>query len=278
MPAQFQFRGIPLSAESEQAAAGAAGTKSFVVVPATLPGSVRNPWMVLPAPIAVLVASPETVAAIGTNTPHKRDAIWQALAEACLDGDVSIETEFQATAVKVELPSLKAERRLHPGGWFLDHVARLPEKMGLRPSTEATALQAGILQMADFFDASHEASQSIEGEGRHRHGDYWHGINHRREPDYGNARYWFRRVGNHPVFECLAIDIQPTLDWASESEATQLAALIRDGRFDPLRFIDLIEAGLQSRSRASVALLEWIQWTEMVDLLTSTWDDAQAAE
>ena len=55
-----------------------------------------------------------------------------------------------------------------------------------------SALLAGLLQMHDYLDESHSVSQNMEGTAL---GDHWHGIMHRREPDYSNAKYWYRRLG-----------------------------------------------------------------------------------
>ena len=46
------------------------------------------------------------------------------------------------------------------------------------------------------YDESHTISQEVETP----EGSFWHGIMHRQEPDPGNAAYWFRRVGQHPIF------------------------------------------------------------------------------
>ncbi len=66
------------------------------------------------------------------------------------------------------------------------------------------ALAAGLLQILDFWDPSHHAAQEADDLGRAAFSAYWHGIAHRREPDPGNASYWFRRVGRHAIFPVLA--------------------------------------------------------------------------
>lgn len=34
-------------------------------------------------------------------------------------------------------------------------------------------------------------------------GSYWHGIMHRHEGDLSNSRYWYARVGQHPVLDAI---------------------------------------------------------------------------
>jgi hypothetical protein len=55
---------------------------------------------------------------------------------------------------------------------------------------------SGLLLRLNRWEASHEVSQELNTV----EGSYWHGIAHRLEPDYGNASYWFRRVGRHAIF------------------------------------------------------------------------------
>lgn len=69
----------------------------------------------------------------------------------------------------------------------------------IRNANFARCCLAGLWLHHDFLDQSHEISQQIETPA----GSYWHGLMHRREPDYSNAAYWFRRVGKHPVFDSL---------------------------------------------------------------------------
>lgn len=94
---------------------------------------------------------------------------------------------------------------------------------------------SGLWLWNDFLDESHRISQEIETIS----GSYWHGIMHRREPDYSNSKYWFRRVGDHPIFASLAGFSRQT---SSERSAVgPTAFLASQSEWDPHAFIDLCE-------------------------------------
>ncbi|MCG3149067.1 MAG: hypothetical protein PCFJNLEI_02525 [Verrucomicrobiae bacterium] len=52
-------------------------------------------------------------------------------------------------------------------------------------------------------------------------GNYWHGIMHRHEGDISNSKYWYARVGRHPVLD--AIGGYPK---NAEAEAREFALLL----------------------------------------------------
>lgn len=120
----------------------------------------------------------------------------------------------------------------------------------------ADACRSALWLYHDFLDESHTISQGIET----TTGSYWHGIMHRREPDFGNSKYWFRRVGEHPIFADLAAGAARL---AAETEGLKAATWLRDIRvWDPFRFIDLCSAvyrqsGPDHDLCRRVSLLEW---------------------
>lgn len=73
----------------------------------------------------------------------------------------------------------------------------------------AMACIAGLWLYHDFLDQSHTISQDLDNPT----GSYWHGIMHRREPDPDNAKYWFRKVGPHPILSQLETEA-PTLGYS----------------------------------------------------------------
>ncbi|MGC4002662.1 MAG: hypothetical protein QM811_05805 [Pirellulales bacterium] len=110
----------------------------------------------------------------------------------------------------------------------------------------ARLVQAGLLTMVDQFDAAHAIAQEIETPS----GSYWHGIQHRREPDPFNAKYWFRRVGRHPIYDVLAQEakrlVAEDAAFASWPEAEWLSA---GKTWSSERFVDLCAAAAADPQR-----------------------------
>lgn len=131
-------------------------------------------------------------------------------------------------------------------------------------------VESGLLLLWDFLDDSHEISQTMEGKGSPRTADYWHGIMHRREPDAGNASYWFRRVGSHPAFEHLGSQL---IGWMKElkasSEMLQLAEsrLLKNKSLDPFAMIELSTTALRNPGSVADKTLRMVQYLEMLNLL-----------
>lgn len=103
------------------------------------------------------------------------------------------------------------------------------------------AALAGLWLYFSCFDESHHIAQDIHSP----EGSLWHAILHRQEPDSGNAAYWFRRAGHHPVFEDLCRSADSILAVYPEAEFRT------GGKWDPFSFIMFCERARQQPGSSS---------------------------
>lgn len=175
----------------------------------------------------------------------------------------SVISLFKQLLATPESPSLAAEVR--PGVMAEHELNQKLNGLFLHSGVSLSSQQlirSLLLLWHDHLDASHNISQGIEN----ADGSFVHAIMHRCEPDYWNAKYWWRRVGPHPAFSEIARRVDELLTCRRQREEAEIARqLLPSGKWDACAFVDLCEqAASDSRH---VELLREIQRIETEVLL-----------
>ena len=123
-------------------------------------------------------------------------------------------------------------------------------------------IKAGLLEWNDDIHASHDICQDIYS----KTGSYWHGIMHRREPDYGNAKYWYYKFPEYPTFDQL-LSFALNQDDVGDEEIISFKESLGSS-WDPFNFIDLCNKAECAKNDNLSAFCEAIQKEEIILLLS----------
>lgn len=161
--------------------------------------------------------------------PQFEPLLKKAIAAACDDADLL------TLIADAPLPSLGDGPRCPPLlQWLSGNRRAMPP-----------AAEAGLWLLAGDLNASHDISQ----QGGSPEADLWHAVMHRREGDYWNAKYWFRRAARHPVLQALA---------AGDYGAAE-------------HFVDRCQQAVEGGQAAADGVLQQAQWSEWQHLWLASW-------
>jgi len=111
------------------------------------------------------------------------------------------------------------------------------DALDLGRGDKAACIRSALYLRFNFLNESHKVSQGIHSV----EGSYWHAIMHRREPDYTNSKYWYRKVGAHPALKSLP-------------------------NSDPFAFVDFCEAAEKDETkRARAVEVQKKEWSALFE-------------
>lgn len=143
-------------------------------------------------------------------------------------------------------------------------IERLLAEQSAEFPTPSPPAIAGLWLLAGELDRSHDISQTLESPT----GSYWHGIMHRREGDYSNAKYWMRRTGGHSVNEELASHVASVAGadafaaFASQFDQTRVGRSLSDADDFATTLVDMCQLVVDSKPElvSDLQLICWWEW------------------
>jgi hypothetical protein len=123
---------------------------------------------------------------------------------------------------------------------------------------------AGLWLWHDWLDQSHTISQSLHN----ATGSFWHAIMHRREGDFGNSKYWYAKVGRHPILPAIGQHVSTAIGQLP-ADKSLLRLLI--GGWSPEAFVDLVEdvsSNPADRRLPAVVAIQRIEWRMLFEHCT----------
>ena len=159
------------------------------------------------------------------------------LVDFCMEGFAGCSVSLMDAIAASEVPGL-GEGSQNPSLQSLLSTQPIGDLIPTVSSSKRLAeCESGLWLLAGDIHRSHDISQDLPS----AEGSFLHGIMHRREHDFGNAKYWFRKVGNHPVF-------QQINDEAGETYQ------------DPFDFVDQCSGASASGTVSQCQAAQWIEW------------------
>lgn len=140
---------------------------------------------------------------------------------------VALPEQIEAAVAPVfeVLPFDRAMRSLVPVQGASPEVLEVVQRVVDDPSLDGhDAIKAGLWLYVDELDRSHAYSQDLHTPT----GSFWHAIMHRREGDFPNSKYWYRKAGAHPAMS--------HIDLAGGGSASGSAM----AGYDPYEFVDRV--------------------------------------
>jgi hypothetical protein len=145
---------------------------------------------------------------------------------------------------------------LQPSGCTNQEAVRLlrtfKAKDLFRNQEEPEAPMAALFLHLSSFEEGHQLLEMCETQ----EGTLWHAILHRLEPDSGNAAYWFRKAGPHPIDNLLGRAALKILHRVPDSEFCT-------ARWDPFAFTAFCDSArrqpgsAQMRAAMEIQRAEW---------------------